>query len=322
MERFTYHQLKPGEILDKMDDLGKEIVLKYSKFFTPGANEVMIYAYDNEKKHVVGFCSCILPSGNSESYGLLPDEIYIRSLNVLRGKKVDGENYQNQGIGTRLLKEIGKYAKDNGYQRLVLDSLSEDTDMFYWGRGWISKAFDAEMIKEVDEDVWLTACIMHECMTRAIKTKTGKIKAESTRTSIGSELLKMLENKNFDNILQYMEEPTNTKHYNCVFDYFNYNYKISKFILNNKYIPHVVKELQKAIDTEHYYSSIKKYYNDCGRRTIFNGSEEEKTNVFVNNVIADVFLIERDKMIYKSKTETKKAFEKIKSETKTESKGR
>ena len=229
MEKITYHQLKPGEILDKLNTIDKTTLSKYYRYFTPGAHEILFYAYDNEKKCVAGFCSCVLTK--DYDLALLHDEMYIRSLNVFNDKE-NGKLYREQGIGTKLLKEVAKYAKQNDYQRLTLMSLNEDSDLFYFGRGWVFYGFDSEMIKEVDDNIWLTACVMNECLNRTLaKNKRFNKKLAKNKPQLGDEVLKMLKDKSYDNILGYLEEPLHDTKYKPTIDFMFIDKKIQNLII-------------------------------------------------------------------------------------------
>ena len=234
--------------------------------------------------------------------------MYIRNLNVFNDKE-NGKLYREQGIGTKLLKEVAKYAKQNDYQRLTLMSLNEDSDLFYFGRGWVFYGFDSEMIKEVDDNIWLTACVMNECLNRTLaKNKRFNKKLTKNKPQLGDEVLKMLKDKSYDNILGYLEEPLHDTKYNPTIDFIFIDKKIQNLILNNKYIPQVISELQSMIDSGTYYSKLKRCYEESGRRIKLTNSPEEKRRNFVNNVCADVYLIEKDKQICKSRKATKDFF--------------
>lgn len=299
MEKITYHQLNAGEILDQLNKIDHTTVMKYFKYFTPGQHEVLFYAYDNEKKCVAGFCSCI--HTKRYSIQIMPDEIYVRNLTVFMDEK-ENKNYRNQGIGTKLLKEVEKYAKRNDYQRLVLESLNEYSDNFYFNRGWVYCGYDSEMIKEVNENIWISACILSECLGRCMSKKS--------KSRLGDEVLRMFGKKDYDKIFKYIEKTVDTNN-ETVNHYFKQKtiQKIENLILFNDCFPEIICEIQKMIDSGKYYTKLKECYENTGARMQLVNNSKTIRKSFINNVCADVYLLERNKHICKSRTETRAFFE-------------
>ena len=295
MERFTIHSLKGGEKLQHINNVyeGSDWN-RYLPYFTPVDSQVVFYVYDNEKKQIIGFCACLTCEDKDyDDIGIKPDELYVRYLKVFNERTI-GVDYRNHGFGTKLLQEVEKYARKEGFQRLLLDSMNMDTNMFYWKRGWVTKGFADEMIKELDSDIWLYACLFDECMNNALKTKDK---------DIYKEMIKLIKEKNYDNIFEYIAEEDGVKGYNPTMQFMAFDHLVQRKILNNKYVPHIIKELQDIISKPEPYLELRQYYEG---NKLLKGSnlKELNRNSYVRNVMADIYLIERDKLNSKNRRET------------------